>query len=100
VRVSDGGPETERQTATVEVVNRLGLHARAAALLAETAQRFDAEVLITKDGQTVNGKSIMELLLLAATQGSTLEVTTVGADATGALAAVRDLILDRFRERE
>ncbi len=98
--MSGSGPHAERQTATVEIVNRLGLHARAAALLAETAQRFESEVLITKDGQTVDAKSIMELLLLAATQGSTLEITAVGTDAAGALAAVRDLILDRFRERE
>lgn len=98
--MSDGADTSERRTATFVVINRLGLHARAAMLLVETAGRFEAIVEITKDGQTVDAKSIMELLLLAATQGSTIEVSAIGKDAEAALAAIGELVTDRFREAE
>jgi len=93
-------PETTRETACFEIVNRLGLHARAAALLAKTANQFQAEVKVTKNRQTVNAKSVMDLLLLAATKGSTIEVTAVGVDAAVALEAIGELIAQRFNEED
>lgn len=94
----DSATRTERAVLTIR--NRLGLHARAAALLVQTASRFRSEVTVSKDGRTVNGKSIMGLMTLAAAQGSELEVTACGEDAAEALAAIRELIDDRFHESE
>ena len=93
-------PDTMRQTACFEIVNRLGLHARAAVLLAETANRFRAEVRVSKKGQTVDAKSVMDLLLLAAARGSMIEVTAEGADAPVALEAIGELIAQRFNEED
>jgi phosphocarrier protein len=86
--------------ASLEIVNRLGLHARAAALLVQTAGRFDADVTIAKDGQVVNGRSIMGVMMLAAEQGSRIEVTTTGPQAREALDAIRALVAARFEEAE
>jgi len=91
-------PGSER--VTVEIVNRLGLHARAAALLVQTAGRFDADVSIVKDGQTVNGRSIMGVMMLAAEQGSRIEVATSGPQAREALEAIVQLVNARFNEAE
>jgi len=98
--VSGSDSDTMRQTASFEIINRLGLHARAAALLAETANRFEAEVRVTRDAQTVNAKSVMDLMLLAASCGSMVEVTAVGADAHLALYAIGELIARRFHEKD
>jgi phosphocarrier protein len=84
--------------AILEIQNRLGLHARAAVLLVQTATRFEAEVLVAKDGQTVSGRSIMGVMTLAATQGSTIEVVTRGAQAAAALEAIRELVAAKFNE--
>ena len=65
----------------LEIKNKLGLHARAAALLVQTVNRFSAQVSISKDGQTVDGRSIMEVLTLAGTQGSKIQVEASGEDA-------------------
>jgi len=81
------------------LVNRLGLHARAAAQLVQTANRFKADVTVTKDGEQVNGKSIMGLLMLAAPMGSLLSVTVSGEDAQPAMQAIGALINDGFGER-
>jgi phosphocarrier protein len=86
--------------ATLIIKNRLGLHARAAALLVQTAGRFEAEVLVTKDGQEVNGRSIMGIMMLAAEQGSEIDVVTTGRQAEEALEAIRELIDARFHEPE
>jgi len=86
--------------ATLEIRNRLGLHARAAAALVQTAGRFDAEVTVAKDGQVVNGRSIMGVMMLAAEQGSQIEVATAGPQANEALAAIRELVEARFNEPE
>jgi phosphocarrier protein HPr len=91
-------PSSER--VTLEILNRLGLHARAAALLVQTASRFDAEVAIAKDGQTVNGRSIMGVMMLAAEQGSRIEVTTTGPEAREVLEAITELVKARFHEAE
>lgn len=98
--MSEHRPEISRCTASFEIVNRLGLHARAAAQLAKMANCFTADVLVTKDGQTVNAKSILDLMLLAAARGSSVEVTAVGVDAVAAIEAIGELIADRFREGE
>ena len=88
------------QQATLEIKNRLGLHARAAALLVQTAGRFDAEITIAKDGQLVNGRSIMGVMMLAAEQGSRIEVSTSGPQAGEALQAITALVDARFHEAE
>jgi phosphocarrier protein len=84
--------------ALLQIENRLGLHARAAVLLVQTASRFDAEVMVAKDGQTVSGRSIMGVMTLAATQGSSIEVVTRGPQAAEALEAIRELVAARFNE--
>jgi phosphocarrier protein len=81
-----------------EIVNRLGLHARAAAQLVQTANRFLSDVTIEKDGNEVNGKSIMGLLMLAAPQGSLVSVTVSGEDAEEAMKVIGTLINDGFGE--
>ena len=78
--------------------NRLGLHARAAAQLVQTANRFRAEVKVEKDGLEVNGKSIMGILMLAAPQGSRISVAVTGEDAEQSMTAIGQLIDDGFGE--
>ncbi len=92
-------PPTAHQ-ATLEIKNRLGLHARAAVLLVQTAKRFDAEVTVSKDGQSVNGRSIMGIMMLAAEQGSAIDVATSGPQAGEALEAIRELVDAGFNEAE
>jgi phosphocarrier protein HPr len=92
------GPGDAERRATLEIVNRLGLHARAAAQLVQTAALFDAEVSISKDGETVNGRSIMGVMMLAAEQGSRIEVATRGPQAAEALEAIRALVEAGFHE--
>jgi phosphocarrier protein len=87
-----------RQARTFVIVNTLGLHARAAAQLVQTANRFQAEVLVEKDGQEVNGKSIMGVLTLAAAKGSEINVTVEGDDAEKALEALAKVIEAGFGE--
>ena len=84
----------------VELVNRLGLHARAAAKFVHTASRFSAQVLVRLNEEEVNGKSILGLLLLAAPCGSTLTISASGTDEAGALEALDLLIRERFGESE
>ena len=88
----------DEHRATLEICNRLGLHARAAALLVQTATRFEAEVTVCKDGQVANGKSIMGVMMLAAEQGSQIEVVATGPQAGDALEAIRTLVAARFHE--
>ncbi|HEY7746300.1 MAG TPA: HPr family phosphocarrier protein [Desulfuromonadales bacterium] len=80
------------------IKNRLGLHARAAAQLVQTANRFRSDVTVEKDGLEVNGKSIMGILMLAAPQGSRISVTVAGEDAEQAMTAIGQLIDDGFGE--
>jgi len=87
------------ESAEFHLVNRLGLHARAAAQLVQTANRFKSDVMVSKDGEEVNGKSIMGLLMLAAPVGSLLRVTISGDDAGEAMQAIGALINDGFGER-
>jgi phosphocarrier protein HPr len=82
----------------VEIVNRLGLHARAAAKVVHLAGRFTCDVKLVKDGEEVDAKSILGLLMLAAAQGERVVVRCNGADEEQALAALTALIADRFGE--
>jgi phosphocarrier protein len=84
----------------VEIVNKLGLHARASAKLTQTASRFAADVWLSRNGRRVNAKSIMGVMMLAAGKGSRVAIETDGADAEQALAALVTLIEDRFGETE
>lgn len=78
--------------------NRLGLHARAAAKFVQTASRFQSEIKIRKNGEEVDGKSILGLLLLAASQGTRITIAVYGQDEVAAFAAVEDLIARNFDE--
>ena len=80
------------------IVNRLGLHARAAAQLVQTANRFSSEVIVQKEDLEVNGKSIMGVLMLAATKGSVVRLRTDGPDETTAMECLGKLIEDGFGE--
>ncbi|HEX9885696.1 MAG TPA: HPr family phosphocarrier protein [Longimicrobiales bacterium] len=82
----------------VRIVNRAGMHARPAAEFVKLAGRFSAEVLVSKDGLEVNGKSIMGVLMLAAEEGSHLVIRTSGEDATDALAALVGFVERGFEE--
>ena len=82
----------------VEIKNKLGLHARAAALLVQTVNKFSSQVTFSKDGQSTDGRSIMGVLTLAATQGSKLQIEANGDDAERAVKAIERLVDDRFHE--
>ena len=85
---------------TIEIVNKLGLHARAAAKFMQTAAGYTCEVFVEKNGKRVNGKSIMGLMMLAASRGSELVITTNGEGESAALQALVELINSRFGEPE
>jgi phosphocarrier protein len=89
-----GGPLSRDLT----IVNKRGLHARASARFVQTAERFDAEVTVTKDGTTVGGTSIMGLMMLAAGPGSVIQVAATGPEAAAAIEAIAALIADYFGE--
>jgi phosphocarrier protein len=86
--------------AEVAIVNKRGLHARASAMFVKAAERFDAEVAVTKDEQTVSGGSIMGLLMLGASKGSTILIETEGPEAEEALEALIALVEAGFHEKE
>lgn len=88
------------QTKQLEIINKLGLHARAANKFVTTAMRFESRIQVSKDGKVVDGKSIMSVMMLAAAIGSVLEISTEGADELDAMAALEALILDKFGEGE
>ena len=84
----------------VEIINKLGLHARASAKLTQVAGRFQANVWVGRSGRRVNAKSIMGVMMLAAGKGASVTVEAEGADADAALRAIRQLIADKFGEGE
>jgi phosphocarrier protein HPr len=89
------------QTETLDIINKRGLHARAAAKLATLANRFQAKVSArVGEGSWADAKSVMSLMLLAASCGTPLEVSAEGDDAEAAICAIRSLIADRFEEGE
>jgi phosphocarrier protein HPr len=81
-----------------EITNKLGLHARASATLVRVASKFKSDVTITKDGQGVNGKSILGMMTLAAAKGSSITVTCTGEDQAAAMDALGECIENRFGE--
>jgi phosphocarrier protein HPr len=85
---------------TVTIRNKLGLHARAAVKFVNLANRFGAAVKIIKDGDEIDGKSILGILTLAATQGTSIRLVTAGKDEEAAMAALIELIANRFDEKE
>ena len=93
-------PSGDRLKRTVEIINRRGLHARAAAKFVKTADSFSAEIEVTRCGQTVSGRSIMGLMMLAASPGCTIDIEAAGADAPQAMDALVALIGNRFDEDE
>ncbi|TSA32651.1 MAG: HPr family phosphocarrier protein [Verrucomicrobiaceae bacterium] len=88
----------QRFTAEVVIENRNGLHARPAAMFVKISSRYRAEVWVEKDGERVNGKSIMGLMMLAAGKGSRLQVIAEGTDAEKAVAEIKNLVETRFGE--
>src|SRR5947209_13412816 len=96
-RASDAAP-IQKVEKDVPIVNRLGLHARPAAMFVRVASRYRAEVWVEKEGERVNGKSIMGLMMLAAGQGSKLRICCEGADADKALEELEQLIASKFNE--
>ncbi|MCH2383782.1 MAG: HPr family phosphocarrier protein [Pedosphaera sp.] len=82
----------------VVVQNQLGLHARPASMFVKTATKFASEIMVKKEGESVNGKSIMGLMMLAASHGTTLTVTAEGSDATDAVNELEDLVNRNFEE--
>ncbi len=80
------------------ITNKLGMHARAAALLVKTTSQFSSEVFISARKQSVNGKSIMGVLMLAASQGTKIKVTVNGKDASSCMAAIAKIIQNKFGE--
>lgn len=88
------------QQATLTIVNRLGLHARAASKLVNLAKRFQSDIRLVHGSASADGKSIMSVMLLAAPVGSQIDLTVTGGDEAEAFAAIRDLINDRFGESE
>ncbi|MEY4255570.1 MAG: hypothetical protein RLZZ141_797 [Pseudomonadota bacterium] len=83
---------------TVEIINERGLHARASAKFVKVASGFDAEIMVSREGQTVDARSIMGLMMLAAGIGSTIDIAAEGPEAEAALDALGALIANRFDE--
>jgi phosphocarrier protein HPr len=88
-------PQTE-----AEIVNKLGLHARAAAKLTQLASGFQSQIWLTRNGRRVNAKSIMGVMMLAAGKGAKIDIETDGSDADMALQAILKLVADKFGENE
>jgi phosphocarrier protein HPr len=84
----------------IEITNKLGLHARASAKLTQTAARFQSEVWLSRNGRRINGKSIMGVMMLAASRGTQIRIETIGDDEQAAMNALTALIEDKFGEGE
>jgi phosphocarrier protein HPr len=84
----------------IQIVNKLGLHARASAKLTQTAAQFSCDVWLARNGRRINGKSIMGVMMLAASKGSQIQIETVGTDEEAAMNALVALIEDKFGEGE
>ena len=96
--VPDAGVEEGRLTRNLVIQNLLGMHARPCGKFVRISQRFQAEIRVEKDGDEVNGKSIMGLMMLAAGQGTKLRVTAEGPDARAAITELENLVQNRFDE--
>jgi phosphocarrier protein len=89
---------SQKVSKEVTILNRLGLHARPSAMFVKVCNRHKCDIWVERDGEQVNGKSIMGLMMLAAGQGSKLRITCEGADAEGAIQEIEELIQRRFDE--
>ncbi|MHB8268039.1 HPr family phosphocarrier protein [Bradyrhizobium sp.] len=87
-------------TREIPIINKRGLHARASAKFVKMVEQFDAEVLVTRGGETVGGTSIMGLMMLSAGPGTTIVVSATGAQAEAAVAALAELVGNKFNEEE
>ncbi|MCH8541202.1 MAG: HPr family phosphocarrier protein [Opitutales bacterium] len=96
--MSEPSPQTEAQK-TITVVNKMGIHARPAAMIVRVANKFKAEIFFEKDDEVVNGKSIMGLMMLAAGKGSQIKLTASGEDATEACEEIEKLFARKFDEK-
>ena len=97
-RRSAGAARGQKIEKEVTIINRLGLHARPAAMFVRIASRYRSEIWVEKEGEQINGKSIMGLMMLAAGQGSKLMIRCEGPDADRAMEEIEDLIKRRFNE--
>ena len=97
-RKSSSGQHGDKIEKEVAIVNRLGMHARPAAMFVRVASRFRCEVWVEKEGERINGKSIMGLMMLAAGQGSKLMIWCEGPDADKAMEELEELIAGKFNE--
>lgn len=97
-RKGSSGSDIRTASRSVTVINKLGVHARPAALFVRTANKFASDITIEKDGEQVNGKSIMGLMMLAAGQGSKLDLIAVGPDAEAAVHELELLFQRKFDE--
>lgn len=84
----------------IEIINKLGLHARAAAKLVQIASEFNSDITIRYNGKEADGKSIMGIMMLAASRGNTIELLSSGIDEEEALSAVKEIISNKFGEPE
>jgi phosphocarrier protein HPr len=98
MNIARRGPDKAKMSKELLVTNKLGIHARPAALFVKTANRFHCEIFVEKDGECVNGKSIMGLMMLAAGPGSKLTVSAEGGDADRALLELEALLERKFNE--
>ena len=89
---------SDEARATIEIVNKLGMHARAASVFVQMASTFTSDISVVRNGEEVNGKSIMGVLLLAAAKGTQIEIIARGKDAESAVQALQQLVTDRFGE--
>ena len=94
------GPSVPTGAVSTEllIINKRGLHARASAKFVQTVERFTSEVWVTRGGETVGGRSIMGLMMLAAGPGTTIQVSALGPDAEAAIAAITALVESKFNE--
>jgi phosphocarrier protein HPr len=98
--ISQAAPAGEAISRELLIVNRKGLHARATAKFVQCCEKFDAAITVSRDGETVNGSSIMGILTLGAGQGTKIVVSASGPDAKAALNALAELVASRFGEEE
>src|ERR1700744_4207852 len=89
---------TDALSRAMPIINKRGLHARASAKFVQTVERFNAEVWVTRGGETVGGSSMMGLMMLAAAPGTSIVVSAAGPEAEAALAAITELVADKFHE--
>jgi phosphocarrier protein HPr len=96
----EGWPSEETASATLTIVNKKGLHARASAKFVQTVEKFNADVKVTRGGETVGGTSIMGLMMLTAATGTTIKVEATGSEASAVIAALTALVESGFGEED